>query len=125
MQRTAAFALAALIAAPAMAEDSSTFQLFDHFTIAQVVGESCAEQTEADKQSFAAKFEVLGGITQREALAANSDLDAKSFQQFSARRRHNMQASVVQFLETEGCGHEEAKALLVKYGEFLEMTLPE
>jgi hypothetical protein len=125
MQRIAAFAIAALIATPAVAEESSNFQLFDHFAIAQVAGELCAERTEAEKLAYAEKFEALAGITERDALAANPDLTSQSFQQFTARRRHNLQASVFQFLEAETCNHAEAQALVAKYTEFLELPLPD
>lgn len=124
MQRITAFVLTALIAVPAGAEESS-FQLFDHFAIAQVAGEVCAERTEAEKAAFADKFEALAAITERDALEANADLDTKSFHQFSTRRRHNLQGSVFKFLDAEGCEHPEAKALVAKYSEFLELTLPE
>ena len=74
--------------------------------------------------AFMAKFEELGAMTETEALAANPDLTTQSFKQFSAHRRHSLQASVSQFLSVEGCDHAEAKALAAKYAEFREMDLP-
>lgn len=107
------------------AEESSIFGLYDHFTIAQVVGEACIGPTETEAEAFMAKFQALGEIAEAEALAANPDLTVQSFKQFSARRRHSLQASVSQFLAVEGCDHAEARALAAKYAEFRTMDLPE
>lgn len=119
-------ALAALVlfAMPANAEDTSMFALYDHFALAQVVGETCTGPTLEEAQAYVDKFAALGDLAEAEAMAQNPDLTAMSFRQFSARRRHSLQASVSQFLATEGCNHAEAKALAAKYAEFQSMDLP-
>lgn len=118
-------AILVLGAGTASADETSIFALYDHFAIAQVIGEACAGPTEAEAVAYMAKFEALGEIAEIHALSENPDLTAQSFKQFSARRRHSLQASAAQFLAAEGCDHAEAKALAAKYAEFRNMTLPE
>lgn len=114
-----------LSAGTASAEDASVFELYDHFAIAQVVGEACTGPSADEATAFMAKFEALGDIAEVKALQDNPDLTAQSFKQFSARRRHSLQASASQFLATEGCDHAEAKALAARYAEFRDMALPD
>ena len=125
MQRIAAITLAGFIASTAHAQEGSVYGLYDHFTIAQVVGEACTGPSPDEAQAFVDKFKALGDLAEAEALAENPDLTAQSFKQFSARRRHSLQASVSQFLAAEGCDHAEAKALAEKYAEFRVMDLPQ
>ena len=124
MLKRAIAAVLVATGAHAQSGENSIFGLYDHFAIAQVVGEACTGPTETEALAFMAKFEELGALTETEALAANPDLTTQSFKQFSARRRHSLQASVSQFLSVEGCDHAEAKALAAKYAEFREMDLP-
>lgn len=124
MLRTAtAFVIAMTLSASA--QESSVYGLYDHFTIAQVVGEACTGPSQEEAQAFVDKFKALAEIAKAEAMAENPDLTEQSFEQFSARRRHSLQASVNQFLTTEGCDHAEAKALAAKYAEFQAMALPQ
>lgn len=114
-----------LLATGAQAGEDSVYGLYDHFAIAQVVGEACTGPSKAEAEAFMAKFEALGQLAQAEAMAENPDLTEQSFQQFSARRRHSLQASVHQFLAAEGCNHAEAQTLAAKYAEFRQMDLPQ
>ena len=126
LNRFAAACMLAIAApAQAQAQDSSVFGLYDHFAIAQVVGEACTGPSVDEATAFMAKFEAVGEIAELEAIAQNPDLTVQSFKQFSARRRQSLQASVTQFLAAEGCNHADAQALAAKYEEFREMKLPE
>ncbi|MEM1300651.1 MAG: hypothetical protein AAGH68_15365 [Pseudomonadota bacterium] len=123
MLRRAIAVIVVAMGTHANAEERSVFGLYDHFTIAQVVGEACTGPTQDQATAFVAKFEALGALAEAEALATNPDLTVQSFKQFSARRRHSLQASVSEFLSVEGCNHAEAKALAAKYVEFRDMDL--
>ncbi|MFK7945703.1 MAG: hypothetical protein AB8B85_22725 [Paracoccaceae bacterium] len=114
-----------LLGTGAQADEGSIFGLYDHFAIAQVVGEACTGPSLEQATAFMDKFKALGELAEAEAITENPDLTEHSFQQFSARRRHSLQAGAQQFLATEGCDHAEAKALAAKYAEFREMELPE
>ena len=120
--------LAIALAAPALAEDeraTDVLALYNHFTVAQVIGESCAQPTLEEATAFTEKFRTLGDLAEREARRANPALPPGEFAKFAARHRHQLQSGVKRFLADHGCAHADAVALAAKYREFQAMDLPD
>jgi hypothetical protein len=113
-----------LLTLPAKAEES-IFTLYDHYTVAQVVGELCARPTPEEAEAFVRQFEALGALTEAQASADNPSLTSADFAAFSAKHRHQLQSAAKRFLDDHGCEHTDAVALAAKYREFQTAPLPQ
>lgn len=114
----------ALLAVPAQAEES-VFNLYDHYAVAQVVGELCTNPKPDESEAFARRFEALGALTEAQASADNPSLAPGDFAAFAAKHRHQIQSAAKRFLDDHGCGHADAVALAAKFREFQTAPLPQ
>lgn len=101
------------------------FQIFDKFTIAQVIGESCGAPTLEDATAYMEKFRQVGTLAEAQAYRMNPSLAPGEFAEFSAKHRHALQSGVKRFLQDKGCGAEDAVALVQEYRTLLALDLSE